>query len=216
MKYQNKEIKICPVCKIILLKNNLKTCSKSCAMISRWKNLNALWRNKEWLEKQYFQNNLSFASMGKIAGCTDKTVQHFFKKFNLKPRYTGRTDGQYSPNWKGGKIHDLHGYTLIFHPKPHAYKGKNQKYVREHILVMEKILDRKLRPPEVIHHKNGIPSDNRPENLQLMPSPLEHNTYEQKLGLFAKKILFDDFMPHLKQELLLNFQKFLSLSVKER
>ena len=50
------------------------------------------------------------------------------------------------------------GYVLIKH--------KN-KWLAEHRVVMEQILDRPLKKGESVHHKNGIRHDNAPENLEL-------------------------------------------------
>lgn len=66
------------------------------------------------------------------------------------------------PNWNGGIRYDKRGYVLI------KQVTGNKGYVREHRLVMEKHLSRKLEDWEWIHHKNGIKNDNTIENLAIV------------------------------------------------
>lgn len=97
--------------------------------------------------------------------------------------------GNKNGRWKNGRI-NAHGYILVHAPDhPHAgVKGK----VYEHRLVMEKFLGRYLNPDEVVHHKNGIKTDNRIENLEVL-SHKEHATkharekYEYKYCLHCGK-----------------------------
>jgi hypothetical protein len=57
------------------------------------------------------------------------------------------------------------GYVYVLEPMhPNA---KRDGYVAEHAKVMTARLGRPLESFEEVHHKNGIRSDNRPENLEL-------------------------------------------------
>lgn len=74
--------------------------------------------------------------------------------------------GENSKCWRGGRSLDKStGYIVL---------KRNGTNVYEHRIVAEKMLGRPLRPGEVVHHKNEIKTDNRPENLEVLPSNSDH------------------------------------------
>ena len=53
-------------------------------------------------------------------------------------------------------------------------KGLNSAWEFKHRLVMEQVIGRKLLKTERVHHINGNPQDNRPENLELCDNEARH------------------------------------------
>jgi hypothetical protein len=66
------------------------------------------------------------------------------------------------------------GHTMTYVP---GEGGKPGKYVYTHRLAMEKKLGRKLRPNEIVHHKNGT-ADSGPTEVVTRG---EHNTIDPEL-----------------------------------
>lgn len=77
-------------------------------------------------------------------------------------------------------IVDKDGYVRLYgmHQHPRANVAGQ---VYEHIVVMERLLGRPITREEHIHHRNGIRSDNRPENLELL-DPREHHARHGRSG----------------------------------
>ena len=94
--------------------------------------------------------------------------------------------GENAPAWKGGRMKNGAGYILLLlQPDDFFYPmTNNHGYVREHRLVMAKFLNRCLLPWEIVHHLNGLRTDNRIENLQFLP----HHRFHISDSILKKRI----------------------------
>ena len=112
---------------------------------------------------EYYEDNRKNTRWKCICDCGEETIAITTNLKNGKHKSCGC--------WKSGPTNHKYkektyrnGYAFVWCPDhPRAHHNR----VREHILVMEKFLERKLLPHEEVHHINGVRDDNRIENLEL-------------------------------------------------
>lgn len=86
--------------------------------------------------------------------------------------------GNRHPAWKGGQRIDRDGYIRTYapdHPWP-----RRSGYVLEHVRIMELHIGRRIRPGEVVHHKDDNRRNNALENLELMGGGTHSRLHRQR------------------------------------
>lgn len=107
--------------------------------------------------------------------------------------------------WKGGRIKQC-GYIKLHLPE-HPF-ADSKDYYQEHRYLMEQHIGRLLEPEERVHHKNGIKSDNRLENLMLVSDMAHHRMLHRKQWVcnkcakvhYAKGLCFNHYVIQWKKD----------------
>jgi len=133
--------------------------------------------------RAYIENKDSIRDVGKEFGISPTTVRTIIKRngMNLRSRSEGnKIATQLKPMLKLALRYryKAKGYIYIYMPEHPTANKKG--YIREHRLIMEKHLGRLLQPEELVHHINGIPDDNRIENLMLLIGNKGHLGWHKK------------------------------------
>jgi len=130
-----------------------------------------LW-NFDLLRRLYEDERLTVAQIGEKLGVSGKVANKACVRAGCKMRRRGPKSGPEHTGWKGGLTTDKSGYILQY--KPDHPDANSSGYVRQHRLVVEKKLGRFLLPTEVVHHKDGDPKNNHPDNLEVFESNGKH------------------------------------------
>lgn len=128
------------------------------------------------LRAWYLHEGQTAREIADRCGCNANTVLKWLHKAGIPVRRSGPQSGDRHPGWKGGRTIDKTGYVLVYSPDhPHRNRAG---YVREHRLVMERVIGRYLERTEVVHHKDGDRQNNSPDNLQLFSRNSDHLRHE--------------------------------------
>lgn len=121
--------------------------------------------------RQWASEGRTLEEMAADLGCSKNGVWKAMKRHGI-PRLPASARPEHHWNWKGGRCIDVDGYILVRAPDhPHC---DNRGYIREHRLVMERVLGRYLLPTEVVDHIDGQRANNDPSNLRVFASNREH------------------------------------------
>lgn len=138
---------------------------------------------KDFLINLYENQNVSICKIAESLGVTQSAIRRYFKKYDIPFKETSyaksvSTSGKRHGNWTGEKHLASSGYYEIYMPEHPKANKRNKVY--EHRLVMEQHIGRYLTDDEVVHHINGVKTDNRLENLLLLTNS-EHIALHAKL-----------------------------------
>lgn len=136
--------------------------------------------------------------------------------FQAKREYmSGTSNHQYgirgkdNATWNGGRMMSRYGYWQV-QCIGHPFGVGRSDYVLEHRLVAEKYLltdensvaidgKRYLSPDYIVHHKNGIRTDNRPENLEVMQKGQHTKMHNIQNNKVRKRDTRGRFLPKADQ-----------------
>lgn len=117
------------------------------------------------LAGRFNTNPSAILKLVKIGGAKARTLsESTILSTKSGRRHIRYRSGEEHSSWKGGRC-SQGNYIKVYSPNHPRAIGK---YVYEHILVWEQAHNKPLPKGWMVHHLNGVTTDNRPENLFAM------------------------------------------------
>jgi len=86
--------------------------------------------------------------------------------------------GENNPNWRGGVV-ERNGRVFVYAPDNPMSDCRG--YVRRSRLVLANKLGRNLTREEIVHHRDGNPANDNPDNLRLFENHAEHTRHHWRM-----------------------------------
>lgn len=118
-------------------------------------------------------------------GCGERTKPSSRRPGEMNRFVRGHNSRVAHPNYKGGRVTTAFGGGYVGVLMPDHPRANTTGYVLEHVLVAEVALGRHLPEGVQVHHVNGDPADNRPENLVTCEDQAYHQLLHRRQRALA-------------------------------
>jgi len=117
------------------------------------------WRDKQRLKELYVEEGLSAREVGEILRCSHTTVLNHLREYGLErhPKHNRGNSALFHTRQKDGYERWV---------ASDGARGAEYVHVHRLVAVAEHGID--ALDGKDVHHKNGVPWDNRPDNLELL------------------------------------------------
>ncbi len=152
--------------------------------------------SKDLIYEEYIVNNMSYREMNKKYWINSRTMTKLLNYYWIPIRYwteamkAQRIGEKWEKRrerekWKRKyRIKTSDWYYAILYDWEH--KSKDRGRVKEHILIMEDLIGRRLEDGEVVHHIDWNKLNNLPSNLRLMTKEEHHKLHYQERTIDKK------------------------------
>ena len=142
------------------------------------------YKDEDLMRRLYQDEMMSMTAMAEQFDCSSSTIRKYLDKFGIETRELGE---QISIGYGNGP-------TIVpMNTKQRGHEIWNHHWKQEHdtvavhrlVAVAKYGIDAVHR--KVVHHKNGIPWDNRPQNLELMEHG-DHSVHHRTKGTWLDRL----------------------------
>jgi len=125
------------------------------------------WKDPEILHQLYREELMSQTEIAEKLGCSQSTLSYWLRKLNI---HESENQVLYERMRRSGDI-SMKTTSQGYIRAEQQYRGEHDFFSMHRLLAVAKYgFDAVARDGAHVHHKNHIPWDNRPANIQLLPA----------------------------------------------